>query len=87
MAIFYAYTFAILGTQSSAAIDYRFAPSGVWRYSDSKSIFVVEENDRAMQFNGDPTNEQVSAQEQIGGIWEETTDIDGAQGCALFTSL
>lgn len=83
MAVFYAYTFAILGTQSStsggAAIDYRFAPSGVWRYSGSNSVFVVEENDGATQFNGDPTNEQISAQEQIGGIWEQTTDIGGTQ--------
>ena len=83
MAVFYAYNFAILGTQSStsggAAIDYRFAPSGVWRYSGTNTVFVVEENDGATQFNGDPTNEQVSAQEQIGGIWEQTTDIGGTQ--------
>ncbi|WP_299782957.1 Hint domain-containing protein [uncultured Roseobacter sp.] len=83
MAVFYAYTFAIFGTQSSttggAAIDYRFAPSGVWRYTGTDTYFVVEENDGATQFNGDPTNEEVSAQEQIGGTWEQTTDIGGTQ--------
>lgn len=83
MAVFYGYTSAILGSQSStsggAAIDYRFAPSGTWRYTGPDTYFVVEENDGATQFNGDPTNETVSAQEQIGGVWQQTTNIGGTQ--------
>ncbi len=81
MAVFYAYTFAIFGTQSEDgdgnAIDYRFAPSGTWRYTGSDTYFVVEENDGATLFNGDSTNEEVSPNERIGGTWQQTTDIGG----------
>lgn len=82
MPAFYRYAFAILGSQSSQgvggpAVDYRFAPSGTWSYSGSRTPFVVEENDGATQFNGDPTNEAISAQEQIGGTWQQTVEIGG----------
>lgn len=81
MAVFFGYTFAILGTQSTlggSAVDYRFAPSGTWRYSGDSTYFVVEENDGATNFNGDGTNnEQVNAQEQIGGVGAQTTNIGG----------
>lgn len=81
MAVFFGYTFAIFGTQSTLdgdPVDYRFAPSGTWRYSGDSTYFVVEENDGATYFNGDGTNnEQVDPQEQIGGIGEQTTNIGG----------
>ncbi|WP_170329503.1 Hint domain-containing protein [Ruegeria arenilitoris] len=37
----------------------------------------MRENEGAVNFNGDPTNEQVSAQEQIGAQWEQVTELDG----------
>ncbi|WP_370401748.1 Hint domain-containing protein [Sulfitobacter sp. JB4-11] len=82
MAVFYGYTNAIFGTQSTvdgSAFDYNFAPGSgtTWRYTGPDTWFVVEENDGATNFNGDPTNEQVSAQEQIGGTWEQTVDVLG----------
>ncbi len=81
MAVYFGYTFAIFGTQSTiggAAVDYRFAPSGTWRYSGDSTYFVVEENDDANNFNGDGTNnEQVNAQEQLGGVGQQFTDIGG----------
>jgi hypothetical protein len=83
LAVFYAYTFAIFGSQSQDGngdpIGYRFAPTGTWSYTGSDTYFVVEENDGASFFNGDPTNEQVSPNERIGGAWEQTTDINGTQ--------
>lgn len=82
MPVFYGYTNAIFGTQSTvdgAAFDYNFAPGtgSTWRYTGPDTYFVVQENDGATNFNGDPTNETVSAQEQIGGTWEQTTDVGG----------
>ena len=81
MAIFYAYSDVILGTQSTIdgnVVNYAFAPTGDdWRYTGSDTYFVVQEEDGASNFNGDPTNEQVSAQEQFGGVGEQTVDIDG----------
>ena len=82
MPVFYGYTNAIFGTQSTvngAGFDYNFAPGSgsTWRYTGPDTWFVVEENDGATNFNGDPTNEQVSAQEQIGGTWEQTVDVLG----------
>lgn len=78
----YAYTNAIFGTQSTvngAAHNYAQSPGNgsTWRYSGPDTYFVVDENDGATQFNGDPTNERVSAQEQIGGAGQQTTDING----------
>ncbi len=48
-----------------------------WQWTGSTTNFHVRENDGASNYNGDPTNEQVSAQEQIGGTWEQVTEIDG----------
>lgn len=84
MPVFYGYTNAIFGTQSTvngSAFDYNFAPpsGSTWRFTGPDTWFVVEENDGATNFNGDPTNETVSAQEQIGGAWQQTVDIGGTQ--------
>lgn len=82
MAVHFGYTNAIFGTQSTvngSAHDYAFSPGAgnTWRYSGPDTYFVVDENDGASQFNGDTTNEEVSAQEQIGGVGQQTVDIDG----------
>lgn len=82
MAVFYGYSNAIFGTQSTvngSTFNYAFAPTfgGTWTYSGTTTSFHVRENDGATQYNGDPTNEQVSAQEQLGGTWEQVTLIDG----------
>lgn len=81
---FFGYTDTIFGTQSTvngAAQNYAFGPpvGGTWRYSGPDTYFVVNENTGASNFNGDPTNEQVSAQEQIGGVGEQTTTIGGTE--------
>jgi len=82
MAVFYGYSNAIFGTQSTvngSTFNYAFAPTvgGTWTWSGATTSFHVRENDGATQYNGDPTNEQVSAQEQFGGIGEQVTLIDG----------
>jgi hypothetical protein len=81
MAVFFGYTDVIFGTQSTIdgnPVNYAFAPTGTnWRYSGSDTWLVIQEEDGASNFNGDPTNEQISAQEQIGGTWEQTANIGG----------
>mgnify|MGYP003662887510 CR=1 FL=1 len=78
----FGYTNTIFGSQSTVngvAHDYAYGPpaGGDWRYSGPDTYFVVDENTGATNFNGDATNEQVGAQEQIGGAWQQTTTIDG----------
>ncbi len=82
MPIFYGYQNAIFGTQSTvngSAVDYAFAPTlgGTWTWTGDTTNFAVRENDGATLFNGDPTNEQVSAQEQFGGVGEQVAEVDG----------
>lgn len=82
MAIFYGYSNAIFGTQSTvngSTFNYNFAPTtgGAWSWTGVTTSFHVRENDGATQYNGDPNNEQVSAQEQIGGFGEQLTLVDG----------
>ena len=81
MPVFYGYTNALLGTQTTvngAPNNYAFAPSGTWRYTGEDTYFVVEENDGATQFNGDGTaNETVQAQEQFSGAFPQRVEIDG----------
>ena len=81
MAVYYGYTNALFGTQttdgSGNPIDYNYGPSGTWRYTGDDTYFVVEENNGATQFNGDPTNETVSSQERIGGRGQQTVEIGG----------
>ena len=82
MPVHYGYTDTILGTQSTvngSAHNYGFSPASgsTWSYSGPDTYFVVDENTGATNFNGDSTNEQVSAQEQIGGTWQQTTTIGG----------
>ncbi|MEP2889199.1 Hint domain-containing protein [Tateyamaria sp.] len=81
MAIFYGYTFALLGSQTTvngATADYNFAPNGTWSYSGDSTYFVVNENDGATVFNGDSTsNETIQPQERFDGAFPQTTDIDG----------
>lgn len=84
MPAYFGYTDTILGTQSTvngSAQNYAFGPpvGGAWRYSGPDTYFVVNETTGASNFNGDPTNEQVSAQERIGGAGEQTTTIGGAE--------
>lgn len=81
MAVYYAYTDVILGTQSTIdgePVNYAFAPSGTWSYTGDDQYFVVEENDGATVFNGDgDVNEEVDVNDRIGGAWEQTVDIGG----------
>ncbi|WP_141246568.1 Hint domain-containing protein [Actibacterium ureilyticum] len=82
VAVFYRYDDAILGTQSTvngAAFNYNFGPpnGSTWQWSGGTNGFTVRENDGATNFNGDPTNETISTQEQIGGPWEQVVAIDG----------
>ncbi|MEO0668221.1 MAG: Hint domain-containing protein [Pseudomonadota bacterium] len=85
MPVFYAYTFALRGIQTTvdgAPNDYAFAPTGTWSYSGNTTYFVVNENDGATQFNGDGTgaaNETVDPQEQFGGVGQQTVFIDGIE--------
>ncbi|MBW4707946.1 Hint domain-containing protein [Roseobacter sp. YSTF-M11] len=78
----YGYTFAIFGTQTTtdggALVDYRFAPSGTWRWEGTDTYFVIEEASNGNRtFNGDPTNETISSDIQIGARRAQTVDIDG----------
>ncbi|MEO0402078.1 MAG: Hint domain-containing protein [Pseudomonadota bacterium] len=83
MAVFYAYTFALRGTQTTidgAEVNYAFAPDGTWQYTGDTTYFVVEENDGATVFNGDgDTNEFVDTNERFGGAWEQTAFVDGVE--------
>lgn len=83
MAVFYAYTFALTGDQTTidgAPVDYNFAPNGTWQYSGNTTYFVVEENDGATVFNGDgDVNEFVDPNERFGGAWEQTAFVDGVE--------
>lgn len=82
MPVHYGYSNTIFGTQSTvngSAHNYAFNPGSgsTWRYTGPDTYFVVDENTGATNFNGDPTNEQVSSQEQIGGTWQQSTTIGG----------
>lgn len=82
MAVFYGYTNAIFGTQSTVnggPVNYNWAPpnGGTWSWTGTDTYFVVEENNGAVNFNGDPTNEVVSTQERVGGTWQQMTNIGG----------
>ena len=83
MPTFYGYTDVLLGSQTSAGvgggpIDYRIANSGNWSYSGSSTSFVLEEaRNSNTTFNGDPTNEEIATNIQIGGSRAQTVEIDG----------
>lgn len=82
MPVYYGYSNAIFGTQSTvngSPVNYAFGPTvgGTWTWTGSTTSFHVRENDGATLYNGDPSNEQVSGQEQIGGAWEQVTLIGG----------
>ncbi|WP_298257052.1 Hint domain-containing protein [uncultured Litoreibacter sp.] len=82
MAIFYGYSNAIFGTQSTvngSAHNYAFGPpiGGNWTWTGATTSFHVRENDGATVYNGDTTNEQVGSNEQLGGAWEQVTLIGG----------
>lgn len=83
MPAFYKYTAALLGSQTTqgvggASVDYRFAPSGSWSYSGSSTQFIVEEAfENNTRFNGDPTNEAIAPNLQIGGSRAQTVDVGG----------
>ena len=83
MPVFYGYTFALRGIQTTvngSPNDYAFAPSGTWSYSGNTTYFVVEENDGATLFNGDSiVNEEVDPDERFGGTWEQTAFVDGVE--------
>lgn len=83
MAVFYGYTFALRGTQSTIdgnPVDYNFAPNGTWSYSGNTTYFVVEENDGATVFNGDgDVNEFVDPNERFGGAFEQTAMVEGVE--------
>ncbi len=81
MAVYFGYSNAILGTQSTVngnPVDYAYAPSGTWRYSGEKTSFAVQENDGAALFNGDgENNEYIAPNERFGGAWEQRVEVDG----------
>ncbi|RLJ60266.1 Hint domain-containing protein [Litoreibacter meonggei] len=82
MPIYYGYSNAIFGTQSTvngSAQNYSFAPptGGTWTWSGVTTNFHVRENTGATVYNGDVTNEQIGANEQLGGTWEQVTEIGG----------
>jgi hypothetical protein len=86
MPAFYRYNFAILGSQTTtnggAPIDYRFEPSGIWRWSGTDTYFVVEEaQDTNTNFDGDGSNgnlnEQIASSLQIGANRAQTVEIGG----------
>lgn len=82
MPIYYGYSNAIFGTQSTvngAPQNYAYGPpvGSSWSYSGPTTSFHVRENTGATLYNGDPTNERVGSNEQIGGTWEQVTLIDG----------
>lgn len=89
MAVFYGYTNAIFGTQSSvdgSAFDYNFGPptGSSWSYTGPDTYFVVEENDGASFFNGDATNEIIDPDEQVGGTWQQFTNIGGVDRALIW---
>lgn len=69
----YAYSQTILGSQTTAngsAINYNFAPpvGADWSYTGTVFTHVVNEADPAVvNYNGDPNNEQISANMEVGG--------------------
>jgi hypothetical protein len=82
MPAFFRYANAIRGSQSSttggAPIDYRFAPSGIWSWTGTRTPFVVEEaRNNETTFNGDPTNETIDRNLQIGRNRAQTVEVDG----------
>ena len=82
MPVYYGYSNTIYGTQSTvngASQNYAYGPpvGSSWSYSGTTTSFHVRENTGATLYNGDPTNEWVSSQEQIGGTWEQVTLIGG----------
>lgn len=84
MPVHYGYTNAIFGTQSTvngSGHNYAQSPGNgsTWSYTGPDTYFVVNENDGATQFNGDPDNEVISPQERIGGFGQQTTTIGGTE--------
>jgi hypothetical protein len=80
--VYYGYN-AILGAQSTvngAPVNYAFGPTtgGTWTWSGDQTWFHVRENNGATVYNGDPTNEQVSPNEQIGQPGEQLAWVNGA---------
>lgn len=83
MPIYYGYSNAIFGVQSTvngSAHNYAYgAPVGsTWSWTGSTTSFHVRENPGATVYNGDNVNEQVGSNEQIGGAWEQVTEVDGS---------
>ena len=82
MAVFYQYSNAVLGSQTTVngnPVNYNLAPTvgATWQWSGTDTTFTVEENDGAIYFNGDATNEQVGTNEQPGGVWQQIIDVGG----------
>ena len=82
MPIYYGYSNAIFGGQSTvngSAHNYAYAAptGGTWTWTGSTTSFHVRENTGASLYNGDSTNEQIGSNEQIGGAWEQVTDVGG----------
>ncbi len=83
MPAFFEYDQVLLGSQTTSGvggspINYRFTPSGTWSYSGSSTSFVLEEAFASNStFNGDPNNEQIANNLQIGGSRAQTVNIGG----------
>lgn len=83
MPIYYGYSNAIYGVQSTvngSAHNYAYAApvGGTWTWTGSTTSFHVRENTGATLYNGDSTNEYVGSNEQIGGAWEQVTNVGGS---------
>lgn len=83
MPAFYAYTFAIRGTQSTDGsnnpVDYTSPPSGTWTYAGGQTGFLIEEaNKNNSSFEGDKPDGRVPNSSQIGKGNAQTTEINGA---------
>ena len=94
MVVFYGYQNALFGTQTTAngqPVNYGDGPpsGSTWSWSGTSTNFAVKENDGAFNFNGDGpgfglVNEEVAAQEQIGGQWQQTVEIGGVDTVAIW---
>lgn len=79
----FSYRQTIFGTQTTvngAAFDFVAGPSvgQTFRWTGSQFTHTVrEQSDTATNYNGDPTNEEVSPNERIGATGQQSTEVAG----------
>lgn len=90
MPVHYGYTNTIFGTQSTingSVHNYNSSPAdgATWAYSGPDTYFVVNENDGAVLFNSDESNNEfVDSNERIGQAWQQTVTIGGSERQIIF---